>query len=508
MIRALSASACRGTAVVICLCAILTACAPGGQSARDGRPGLALRGTPPASPAGAGAAVGQGGGGPEGTPGDGQALSLLGAASPARGGSAPGMPPPDAARAVEGVPVAILAPLSGRLSGPGQALLEGAQMAVFDVGNRAFRLLPLDTGGSAFGAERAAREAVRRGARLIVGPLLADSVAAVRPVAEAARIKVLAFSNSGRVAGGPVYLAGFTPGEQIAAIVAHAMAEGRHRFAVLAPSDEYGTVAADALREAVVDHGGKLVRVVFYDPSGLDFAAPIRRISGYAGRVRALKQRRAALKARGGQAAKRALKRLEVLDTLGDPPFDALLLPVLNPQTLRILSAQLAFYDVDQPAVRLLGLQSWDDFPGLATEPGLIGSRFPAARSDYRARFEARFVRLFGHDPSVLSALAYDVTALAAVLAGNGVRPPRYDAAVLTDPQGFVGAEGLFRFTEAGIAQRGFAIMEVRQAGVAMIQQAPARFERPPPVSNADLSPGAGGDAAGTPARPEAGPLS
>ena len=51
--------------------------------------------------------------------------------------------------------------------------------------------------------------------------------------------------------------------------------------------------------------------------------------------------------------------------------------------------------------------------------------------------------------------------------------------ATLTDPQGFIGAEGLFRFQENGIAQRGFAIMEVQSSGVRMIQEAPRSFDQP-----------------------------
>lgn len=463
-----------GAMIAVCAALILSACGPGGQS-----PTVTL---PPSSTTPQPGAVGQSGDAPEGAPAIGGALTHPGVGSLALGDSSLLDPPPDAVRAVDGIPVALLVPLTGRLAGPGNALLEGAQMALFDVRNTEVRLVPIDTGGNALGAEQAAREAVQRGAKLIVGPLLAESVSAVRPIAEAAGIKVVAFSNSSRVAGGPVFLAGFAPEEQVDAIVAHAMAEGRRKFAILAPSNDYGNVSVDALRDAVTRRGGEFSRVAFYDPEALDFSDQIRRISDYQSRVQALAQQRAELQAIGDEASKRALKRLEILETWGDPPFDALLLPVLKPQTLQILSAQLAYYDVDQPAVRILGLQRWDSFPSLASEPGLIGSRYPAARSSFRERFDQRFAQLYGHPPSELSALAYDVTAVAASLAGDGRRPPKYDVATLTNPDGFIGAEGLFRFTEKGLAQRSFAIMEVRQSGVALIQEAPASFDLPQPA--------------------------
>ncbi|WP_420723306.1 penicillin-binding protein activator [Hwanghaeella sp. LZ110] len=455
---------------------IVSACGVSGGSSVWGNapsgPGLGTPQTPTAQSATRGDA-------PEGTPGANDALTGMGGSTLALGDSGYLTPPPDAVRQIEGIPVAILVPLSGRLAGPGKALLEGAQMALFDVGNPEFRLMPFDTMGTALGAEQAARSAINKGARLIVGPLLADSVTAVRPIAEAANIKVVAFSNSSHVAGGPIFLAGFTPEEQVDAIVAHAMAEGRRRFAILAPSNEYGNVSVDALRTSVEKRGGEFSRVGFYNPDALDFSEQIQSLSDYKSRVQALKQQRAELSAQGDQASKQALKRMEVLDTWGDPPFDALLLPVLDPQTLQILSAQLAYYDVDQPTVRLLGLQRWDSFPNLASEPGLIGSQFPAARSAYRDQFEARFAQLFGHGASDLSALSYDVTAVAAALARPSATGPKYDVATLTDPQGFIGAEGLFRFQENGIAQRGFAIMEVQSSGVRMIQEAPRSFDQP-----------------------------
>jgi ABC-type branched-subunit amino acid transport system substrate-binding protein len=467
---------------------MVAACAPGGQSARN--PALLP------APAQTGAAAQTQGAGdadaPEGAPGAAarlarqQGLALL-------GDSALAPPPPNAVRVVDGVPVALLLPLSGRLSGPGQALMEGAQMALFDVANPEVRLLPFDTEGTVPGAERAARDAVQAGARLIVGPLLAQSVSAVRPIAEQARIPVIGFSNSSRVAGEGVYLAGFAPEEQVEAIVDHAVREGRRRFAVLAPSNDYGNVVVDALRAATEARGAAFARVEFYDPSAMDFAAQIQRLSDYGARVQALRQQRAELNAKGDEAARRALRRLEVLDTWGDPPFDALLLPVLDVQTLRILSAQLAFYDVDQPAVRILGLQRWAQFPDLAAEPALIGSRFPSARSPYRERFETRFRDVYGRDATALSVLAYDVTAVAAALAGDGRSPPRYGAETLADDQGFIGAQGLFRFREDGLAQRVFAILEVQGEGVAELEPAPSGFDRPVAQVLPEGQPGTGG---------------
>ncbi|MGH6620496.1 MAG: penicillin-binding protein activator, partial [Alphaproteobacteria bacterium] len=81
----------------------------------------------------------------------------------------------------------------------------------------------------------------------------------------------------------------------------------------------------------------------------------------------------------------------------------------------------------------------------------------------------------FGRAPARLASLAYDSTALAATLAQDGGEP-RFGFEALTIANGFEGVDGLFRLEANGVAQRKFAILEVRKAGVQMIQAPPTVF--------------------------------
>ena len=58
------------------------------------------------------------------------------------------------------VRAAILLPLSGVNAGVGQAMLNAAQLAIFDFADSHFELLPVDTGGSPAGAQDAAASAI------------------------------------------------------------------------------------------------------------------------------------------------------------------------------------------------------------------------------------------------------------------------------------------------------------------------------------------------------------
>ena len=90
------------------------------------------------------------------------------------------------------------------------------------------------------GAAAVAQRAIAEGNRLILGPLLAEEVRAAAPVAQRARVPVLAFSNDESVAGDGVYILGLTPRQSIERVVGYARSRGAQRFGALVPSGVYG----------------------------------------------------------------------------------------------------------------------------------------------------------------------------------------------------------------------------------------------------------------------------
>ena len=131
--------------------------------------------------------------------------------SPFPGRGQPPGPPPPPPGATGPVKVAVLLPLSGANADLGKAMLEAAQLALFTTGNDRLTLVPRDTSGTPDGAANAARAVIAEGAQLILGPLLAAEVDAVKPVAGEAKINVIAFSTATQLAGDNVFLMGFLP---------------------------------------------------------------------------------------------------------------------------------------------------------------------------------------------------------------------------------------------------------------------------------------------------------
>ena len=121
--------------------------------------------------------------------------------------------------------VAILLPLSGPRADIGQAMLHAAQLALDGPG--APPLDVKDTGGTPDGAAAAAQSAIAEGAGLILGPLTSPETAAVAPVARAANVAVLAFTNDPSQAQPGVWTLGITPGQQVRRLVAAAQGAGQ-----------------------------------------------------------------------------------------------------------------------------------------------------------------------------------------------------------------------------------------------------------------------------------------
>ena len=380
--------------------------------------------------------------------------------------------PPPLSKSV--VRVALLLPLSGPNAELGKAMLDAAQMALFDFANNSLELLVNDTKGTPQGAHAAATVAIGDGAQMILGPLLSSSVRAVGPVARAANVPVVAFTSDRAVAGDGIYTLGFLPSAEIWRIVAFARSQGITRFAALAPDNAYGETVVDAMKEAVAASGATLARVQYYDPAGEDFTDPVRQLANYGERRSALLEQRKALEGRDDEISRRALKRLERLQTIGELPFDALMVAD-GGKRLQSIAALLPFYDIDPDKVRMLGTGQWDE-PGIGAEPALVGGWFAAPPPSARVDFEANFMNQYGRTPPRLATLAYDAAALAAVLARNE-KGADFSAQQITAASGFWGRDGIFRFMPEGVAQRGLAVMRVTRRGAEIISRAPETFQ-------------------------------
>ncbi len=361
----------------------------------------------------------------------------------------------DPSKAQPGIPVkvALLLPLSGKFAKLGKAMQQAAEMAVFETKSQNLQLIPLDTGGTRAGAAAATEKAVAQGVKLIVGPLFAEAVAGAKPVAAKAKLNIIAFSNTPTVAGGNVFLLSFLVKQQVDRIVEYAASQDKREIALLAPNDDSGRQVADWARAAARKNGATITRVAYFGGNITKMQAQVKAFTGSAGVTRK------------GVAIRR--------HALG---FDALLIHA-GGSTLRTLTSLLAFYDVDPDKVQFLGTGRWDH-PSTRSETSLKNGWFASPPPELRDRFVARYKEAYSSTPPRIASLAYDAIALAAVLARDAKSPDDnpYTVEAITNPSGFLGVDGIFRFAEDGLSERGLAVLEVTPEEFRIIGPAPTTF--------------------------------
>jgi branched-chain amino acid transport system substrate-binding protein len=348
------------------------------------------------------------------------------------------------------VKVALLLPLTGNVNAQpvAKAMKQAGELALFDFDKPNVQLIPKDTHGNPDGARQAAQEAVKEGAELIVGPLFANEVSAVAPIAQSANIPVLAFSSDRNVAGNGVYLLSFVAGADVPRMISYAVSKGKTRFAALFPQNDYGRLAEQSFQRAVQENHGQVVMTKTFPPDANGMLPPVKEMS--------------------------VLAKKDSKDGPAQPPqIDAIFIPA-GGDTLPSLAPLFPYYEMDTKNVKLMGLSGWD-YTGVGKEPALLGGWFAAPDPKGWQDFTRRYVETYGNAPPRLASLAYDAVSLAISLSNNAPAQ-RFVASELTRPSGFQGIDGLFRLRPDGTSERGFAIMEVQKYGNQVIEPAPSSF--------------------------------
>jgi ABC-type branched-subunit amino acid transport system substrate-binding protein len=330
--------------------------------------------------------------------------------------------------------VAVLVPLTGANAGVGQSIANAANLALLDTGGDRIRITIYDTGK---GVQAAATQAITDGNRLFLGPLLAEDVRTIAPVARRAGVPVIAFSNDTSIAGDGVYLLGFTPGQSVRRVVGYARSRGLQRFAALTPDGVYGRRAAQAMIGAVEREGGRLIGMQSFDRSAASLRGAVTRLA-----------------AQGG--------------------YDAIL--VADSGRIAATAAPIVRAGGGASA-KLLGTELWSTEADLGRTPALRGAWYAGPSDVMFNQLRTRYRARYGVNPYRLASLGYDAVLLAVRIAKDWRIGRPFPQPSLRDPGGFAGVDGAFRFNSDGIAEHALEVREVTATGATVVSPAPRGFD-------------------------------
>ena len=338
----------------------------------------------------------------------------------------PGLP-----QDVERHRVALLVPMTGPNAGVGKSLANATQLAILDTKSDVLRITTYDTAG---GAANAARQAIADGNKLILGPLLAEEAREVAPIARAARVPVLSFSNDTAVAGNGTYLLGYSPAQSIERVVDYARAQGVTNFVGLMTSGVYGERASTSFLRAVEDQGGKVLAMETYDGRPGSMTSAITKLSR--------------------------------------TPYQAIL--IAGSGASGVTAAPIIRKSAGGKASRILGTELWNTDSAIGSNAVLNGAWFASVPDNYYRTYATKYRTRFGAAPYRLSTLGYDAVLLTVRIAREWRPGDIFPERRLVAPDGFGGLDGAFRFGRDGIAERALEVQEVKGGTTVTISPAPA----------------------------------
>lgn len=334
-----------------------------------------------------------------------------------------------------GQKVALLLPLSGKQAALGKAMQRAAELALFDKADNQIELSIHDTKSTPEGARQAATLAIQNQAGLILGPVMADEVKAASEVARYNNVNIIAFSNNKTVAGNGVFTLGYSPEEQIRSITVYAARHGLKNLAVLSPHSNYGQLLDREISRLSLQGQIPLSEIVHYSAD-----------------------------------MQNSNKELNPLRNL---TYDALFIPE-GGQSLEKLVLNLQNANIKLDRVKLLGTSQWDE-PQTLQNPSFYGAWIAGPEPSSLRLFDEKYTSAYGASAPRLASLAYDAIAMVSVLKTHFPQNP-YGIQALTQPKGFHGVNGIFRFMPDGTSERKLAILEITPAGLRLLQPSPQSF--------------------------------
>ena len=323
----------------------------------------------------------------------------------------------------------------------GRSLANSARMAAADARGAKIDLRVYTTTPAEASSVEAAEKAAAEGAKIILGPLFADSANAVGNAMKDNNLNVLSFSNNADIAGGNVYVLGNTFQNVADRLVSYGVKQGLRRFLMVYENDPAGQIGAGAIETAIAQNRatltGKQQHALSQD--GIDAIVPAVAEAAKSGRI------------------------------------DAIFMTANQQAVLPYLTDKLNAAGVTSARTQFMGLTRWDIPAARLSLPGVQGGWFALPDTTLQADFINRYRAAYGEAPHDLGSLGYDGVAAIAALVGSGNKNA-VNTVGLTRPAGFTGINGVFRLRPNGTNERGMSIATINGGKVVIIDPAPRSF--------------------------------
>lgn len=392
-----------------------------------------------------------------------------------------------ARRKVESKVIGAILPLSGKRAKYGYKTIRGLKLGLGIYGKSPsnFKLAIIDSESNPDSARRAVERLVVEDHTIaIVGSLLSKTSFAVATKANELGVPVIGLSQKSGLTeiGDFVFRNAITSSSQVKELVKTAMEkQGLKKFAILYPNDDYGVEYANLFWDEVLARGGEVVAAQHYKAKETDFNGPIKRLIG----TFYMEDR----KAEYTYLLKDWYKQQKYINSRIQPPsellppvvdFDAIFIPD-RIKAVGQIAPTLAYNDVSK--VKLLGTNLWNHNSlirrgqHLVEKSIFVDSITKTHPKFKKSKFFKEFKKVYGEDPGIFEAQAYDVGLLLRQLIISGERSRIGLKEELQKTNNFSGSLGKLNMNANRELNRPMISLTVHEKNIIEADKAPYLFE-------------------------------
>lgn len=331
--------------------------------------------------------------------------------------------------------ITMLLPLSaaGTEGENGRKMLDGAKLAMADLGNALLTVTVEDTKGDSAHASDLAVKAITTGSKVVIGPAELPAAQHIAKLSGSTRPPVLALADN--FAGGPgVYAVCLSEADSAAAGAAGIAAKGLKKFVLLVEAGANASAVEKRVANSLSIYGATLAVTLPYSAGD------------------------------GGT------KAVADLGSLVDTP-DAVIVASGDDSPSQILAA-LKSKGIPGKAIAVVGTNRWLEHP---MEPLFEGAYIATLDPSETGPIADRFKTTYNYPADTNVAYAYDMVALTAGIA-SAVGPGGFSKQVLENPSGFRGSTGLFRFRADGSSERSMPFYQVQKGALKLVAKSTSGF--------------------------------
>ena len=242
---------------------------------------------------------------------------------------------------------------------------------------------------------------------IFLGPLTSEKSKHIHNFCEK-DVLFFSFAFDRSLAKDCVYLINFFPEDELDALFNFFGPE--KKIALIYPDNSYGNYISKIIDTAAIKSDSIIINRASYKEDLTNAREAIKELGKFELRKYELERQKKILRNKNDKISKKALKKIEKFETLGELDFTHLIIPDYNVRLLQ-LAPLLPFYDIDPDKIQFVGMGVWDD-EAYFFEPALQGAVFPGIPRLKRKFFLEDFLNFYKEKPIRTSTIIYDFVGL------------------------------------------------------------------------------------------------